>query len=84
MVGRPSSVPGSRPLTFPPFQGSVSDPLEIKHIEVSPDPPQRGQDLTVKVIGNVKEVIDVRTVLSSIHTMPLIRSRYCRMALTQT
>ncbi|PSR70729.1 hypothetical protein PHLCEN_2v13395 [Hermanssonia centrifuga] len=38
--------------------GSVSDPLEIKHIEVSPDPPQRGQDLTVKVIGNVKEVID--------------------------
>ncbi|KAF7966635.1 hypothetical protein HWV62_37593 [Athelia sp. TMB] len=38
--------------------GLASDPIEIKSIEVSPDPPQPGQDLTVKVHAYVNQRIE--------------------------
>lgn len=40
--------------------GLESDPMQIQSIELSPDPPKPGQDLTVKVKGTVTETIDVR------------------------
>ncbi|KIM48128.1 hypothetical protein M413DRAFT_439848 [Hebeloma cylindrosporum] len=38
--------------------GLDTDPIQIDSIEVSPDPPQPGQDLTVKVKAKVTEVIE--------------------------
>lgn len=40
--------------------GSPSDPVRIKSIDISPDPPLPGQDLTVTVVGEAKERIEVR------------------------
>lgn len=40
--------------------GDSTDPVEIKSIEISPDPPKPGQDLTVKVTLTAKEEIEVR------------------------
>jgi hypothetical protein len=37
--------------------GSDTDVVEIKSIEVSPDPPQPGQDLTVNVVAYAHEVV---------------------------
>jgi len=37
--------------------GLDTDPIRIESIQVSPDPPQPGQDLTVTVKGNVVEEI---------------------------
>ncbi|QRV83309.1 hypothetical protein RhiJN_11325 [Ceratobasidium sp. AG-Ba] len=37
--------------------GLPTDPLQIKSIQVSPDPPQPGKDLTVTVAGKVQETI---------------------------
>lgn len=39
--------------------GDSTDPVEIKSIEISPDPPKPGQDLTVKVTLTAKEEIEV-------------------------
>ena len=41
--------------------GDAEDPVEIKSIDISPDPPKPGQDLTVKVTATVKETIEVNT-----------------------
>lgn len=41
--------------------GLPTDAIQIESIKVSPDPPQPGQDLTVKVTGTAQEVIEVRT-----------------------
>ncbi|KAF7966634.1 hypothetical protein HWV62_37591 [Athelia sp. TMB] len=38
--------------------GSPTDPIQIQSIEVSPDPPQPGKDLTVKVKATVLERIE--------------------------
>ncbi|QRV97507.1 hypothetical protein RhiJN_25526 [Ceratobasidium sp. AG-Ba] len=38
--------------------GLPSDPIQIKSIQVSPDPPQPGKDLTVTVTGAVQETIE--------------------------
>ncbi|KAJ3559763.1 hypothetical protein NM688_g134 [Phlebia brevispora] len=38
--------------------GNPTDPVEIKSIEISPDPPKPGEDLTVTVIGEAKERIE--------------------------
>lgn len=39
--------------------GSETNPIQIKSIEVSPDPPKPGQDLTVTVSGTAVETIEV-------------------------
>ncbi len=36
--------------------------VDIKSIKISPDPPQKGQDLNVTVSGTVKEVVEVRSI----------------------
>ncbi|KAF8974000.1 ML domain-containing protein [Flammula alnicola] len=38
--------------------GLDTDPVEIESIEVFPDPPKPGEDLTVKVKGIAKEVVE--------------------------
>ncbi|KAF9056247.1 MD-2-related lipid-recognition domain-containing protein [Panaeolus papilionaceus] len=38
--------------------GLDTDAIQLESIEVSPDPPQPGKDLTVKVIGSAKERIE--------------------------
>lgn len=40
--------------------GNPTDPIHIKSIEISPDPPKPGEDLTVKVIGEATEIVEVR------------------------
>ena len=45
------------------FTGTSTDLIEVKSIELSPDPPVPGQDLTVTASGYVKDTIEVRTVL---------------------
>lgn len=39
--------------------GEPGDVVQIREVEVSPDPPQIGQVLTINVGGDVKELIDV-------------------------
>lgn len=39
-----------------------SDPVQIKSIEVSPNPPKPGEDLTVIVDGVVTETLEVSLV----------------------
>lgn len=43
---------------------SENDLVEISSIDVSPDPPKPGQNLTVNVKGTVKEIIEVTIVKS--------------------
>ncbi|KAI0348481.1 hypothetical protein BDW22DRAFT_1350698 [Trametopsis cervina] len=38
--------------------GSPSDPVHIKSIDISPDPPVPGEDLTVKVIGEATSTVE--------------------------
>ncbi|EIN14211.1 hypothetical protein PUNSTDRAFT_80380 [Punctularia strigosozonata HHB-11173 SS5] len=38
--------------------GLPTDVIQIESIEVSPDPPEKGKDLTVKVIGTASDVIE--------------------------
>ncbi|KAI0815123.1 ML domain-containing protein [Irpex lacteus] len=38
--------------------GEASDPIHIKSIEISPDPPVPGKNLTVKVVGEALEVVE--------------------------
>jgi hypothetical protein len=40
--------------------GEPSDAVEIKSLEVDPDPPKPGHKLTIYASGTVKETIDVR------------------------
>lgn len=42
--------------------GLDTDAIQLESIEVSPDPPQPGKDLTVKVIGSAKERIEVNMI----------------------
>jgi len=39
--------------------GLESDPVHIQSIEISPDPPQPGKDLTIKVKATVTEPVEV-------------------------
>ena len=43
------------------MKGNPSDPVHIKSIEISPDPPKPGEDLTVTVVGEAIERIEVRS-----------------------
>lgn len=43
------------------FLGLPTDAIQIKSIQVSPDPPQPGKDLTVTVNGEAVEQIEVRS-----------------------
>lgn len=47
-----------RAFAYRNFVGSPSNPIQIDSIELSPDPPVPGQDLTVKVKALVTEVIE--------------------------
>jgi hypothetical protein len=46
--------------------GLETDPIQIDSIEVSPDPPVPGQNLTVIAKGQVTEVIEVRMASSHV------------------
>ena len=39
--------------------GDPSDPVHIKSIEISPDPPKPGANMTVKVVGQADEEVEV-------------------------
>ncbi len=43
-----------------PFQGLPTDPIQIKSINVFPDPPKPGQNLTVTVEASAQEKVEVR------------------------
>jgi hypothetical protein len=43
--------------------GLPTDAIIPKSIEVKPDPPLKGANITVKVVGTVNEVIEVAPVL---------------------
>lgn len=46
--------------------GNREDPVHIKSIKISPDPPKPGEVLTVSVIGEATERVEVRrTILVS-------------------
>lgn len=40
--------------------------MDIKSIKISPDPPQKGQDLNVTVSGTVKQLVEARSLRSSL------------------
>jgi hypothetical protein len=42
------------------LSGSENDIVEIKSINISPDPPKPGQNLTVNVVAYAHEVVEVR------------------------
>lgn len=44
--------------------GAESDVIQVKSIEVSPDPPAPGKDLTVTVKAYAQDRIEVRRILS--------------------
>ena len=51
-----------------PSLGAPSDPVHIKSISISPDPPKPGADLTVTVVGEAVERIEVSCIMgSSLH-----------------
>ncbi|THH04893.1 hypothetical protein EW145_g5194 [Phellinidium pouzarii] len=59
--------------------GEPSDPIELKSIEVSPDPPKPGEDMTVKVTAIVKERIEegaYADVLVKIGVVKLLQKRF--------
>ncbi|GLB45322.1 hypothetical protein LshimejAT787_2100820 [Lyophyllum shimeji] len=37
--------------------GGAKNIIEVKYVSVEPDPPQRGQDLTVKFVGDVSKTV---------------------------
>ncbi|KAF5384131.1 hypothetical protein D9615_003350 [Tricholomella constricta] len=37
--------------------GDPTDPIQIDHIHVTPDPPQAGKDLTIILVGNATELL---------------------------
>ena len=41
--------------------GAPHNPIKIKSIDISPDPPKAGEDLTVTVKGIAHERVEVRT-----------------------
>ena len=46
-------------LVLKSFKGLPSNAIQLESLEVSPDPPQAGHDLTVKVKATVQDVIEV-------------------------
>ncbi|PAV22666.1 Phosphatidylglycerol phosphatidylinositol transfer [Pyrrhoderma noxium] len=59
--------------------GDTSDPLQIKSIEVFPDPPKPGQDMTVKVKAYAQELIEegaYADVLVKIGVVKLLEKRF--------
>lgn len=51
----------SSPVSLNSYPGQPSDAIQIKEITISPDPPQPGKDMTVKVNGEAQSVIEVVT-----------------------
>lgn len=51
------NVPGDSPLQFCPGD-HVKDLVEIKRVDLSPNPPKPGQELLIKASGVVKEKIE--------------------------
>ncbi|EJC98807.1 uncharacterized protein FOMMEDRAFT_143165 [Fomitiporia mediterranea MF3/22] len=59
--------------------GDSTDPIQIKSIEVSPDPPKPGQDMTVKVTAYAQERIEegaYADVLVKIGVIKLLEKRF--------
>ncbi|KAH8119719.1 ML domain-containing protein [Phellopilus nigrolimitatus] len=59
--------------------GDPSDPIQLKSIEVSPDPPKPGEDMTVKVKGHVTGGIEegaYADVLVKIGVVKLLQKRF--------
>lgn len=56
-TGRRSASLHLMPMRF--LKGAPSDLVEVKSIQLSPDPPVPGQDLTVTASGYVKDTIEV-------------------------
>ena len=48
------------------FLGLSEDPVQITSIQLLPDPPKPGQDLTVIVDGTVSETLEVGSVFDDI------------------
>ena len=46
-------------LVLTSFKGLPSDAIQLESLEVSPDPPQPGRNLTVKAKATVQDVIEV-------------------------
>jgi hypothetical protein len=53
------SPSGPFPLTDRPITGTDEDLIDLNSLIVSPDPPQRGKNLTITASGTVKQVIEV-------------------------
>ena len=45
------------------FSGDETFLVDLKDIQVKPDPPKPGENMTVTVTGHVKQVIEVRAIL---------------------
>jgi hypothetical protein len=41
------------------YSGKPSDSVHIRSIDISPDPPVPGENLTVKVVGEAKSTVEV-------------------------
>lgn len=50
-------IPGDSPLDTCEFPAPETDLVEITNLEISPNPPERGQNLTISATGLIKEDI---------------------------
>lgn len=70
---------------FQAFSGNVdSDPIKIESIEIFPDPPLPGKNLTVAVTGTANQVIEVSrdTIAHNSHHRNLSNFNFIRRAHT--
>lgn len=61
-IAQPYSPVDEKPELSPP-SGTPSDIVRLRSLEVSPDPPKPGQNLTITASGTVLETIKVRVFL---------------------
>ena len=57
------------------FVGLPGDPVRIKSIEVSPDPPKPGANMTVKVVGQANEQVEVGFVTNIFYALLIEANR---------
>ena len=58
-------------------QGAPTDPVHIKSIEVSPDPPKPGANMTVKVIGQADEQVEVTSIVAIYDALLTVKVGRC-------
>ena len=44
---------------FPKPLGTPEFPIHVKSLQVSPDPPKPGEDLTINAVGEASETVEV-------------------------